>query len=467
MEKIYTSDALPKLSSNIYSDNISECLSDASSFDINRFCDFLLKRNKTDISWLSPEEKFWLLKNRALYLLPENELLEKLKKSHQNNTPLTVKFGIDPTGSQVHLWHAVPMVMLNRLQRMWHDIVFIIWDFTAKIGDPTGRSTERPTLTDEQIQENLSTYKEQVSPFFDMSKSKVLYNSEWLKNTTLDNLINTLSDISVSSVLQRNDFRERIEKKQWLSMSEILYPIVMWLDSVNLQKETWCDIELWGKDQFLNMKMCRTLMGKNWQTPEVIVSTDILEWISGGGLKMSKSLNNYIALNDSPENIYGKIMSIPDNLLEIYYKSLTEISNEEWKQVASAMSSWIINPMNIKKGLAKILVSTIYNKEKAENAIKTFRSKFSNKDYWKLDLKQHNVSWEMSFIDFLTEKFQKSRTEIRRLAKSWAISFISEWEKQKKIDENNLFTNISMLIEKDHKYIVKIGKKLFIKIFIE
>jgi tyrosyl-tRNA synthetase len=312
--------------------------------------------------------------------------------------------------------HAVPMVTLNRLQRMGHNIVFVIGDFTAKIGDPTGRSSERPPLTEEQIQKNLSTYKEQVSPFFDMSKSKVVYNGEWLRNLTLNELLKTLSSINVSRVLQREDFRKRLDNQQGLAMSEMLYPIVMGMDSVELKKKEGCDIELGGKDQFLNMQMCRTLMELHGQEPEAIVSTDILEGISGGGLKMSKSLNNYIALNDSPENIFGKLMSIPDHLLELYYKSLTEISNIEREKIQTAITSKNISPMHIKKGLAKILITIIYNKDSAEQAEKQFNDKFSQKNYWELDLPLHTVDKHINLLDYITEKLKKSKSEIRRLA---------------------------------------------------
>lgn len=188
------------------------------------------------------------------------------------------------------------------------------------------------------------------------------------------------------------------------------------MDSVELKKKEGCDIELGGKDQFLNMQMCRTLMELHGQEPEAIISTDILEGISGGGLKMSKSLNNYIALNDSSENIFGKLMSIPDHLLELYYKSLTEISNTEWEKIQTAMTLGNISPMNIKRGLAKILISIIYNKKSAEQAENQFNDKFSQKKYWELDLPLYPVEKNNNLLDFIADTLQKSKSEIRRLA---------------------------------------------------
>lgn len=215
------------INSEIYSDEMINILSSPESLEMEKFCDLLINRHTQDLSALSPEHQYSFLKDRALYILPEEDLFKKLDTSQKEQKPLTVKFGIDPTGAQVHMGHAVPIVMLNRLQRMGHNIVFVIGDFTAKIGDPTGRSSERPPLTDEQIQQNLSTYREQVSPFFDMSKSKVVYNGERLRDLTLNELLKTLSSVNVSRILQRDDFRKRLENNQGLAMSEMLYPIVM------------------------------------------------------------------------------------------------------------------------------------------------------------------------------------------------------------------------------------------------
>lgn len=447
----------------VYSDELLNILSN-DQFSLNTLWNILVERHSTDISSLSWEEQFLFLKDRALYILPEKDLLDKLIIAKEKWETLSIKFGIDPTWAHVHLWHAVPMIMLNRLQRMGHKINLIIGDFTAKIGDPTWRSTERPSLTDEQIQENLSTYQEQVAPFFDMSKAKVYYNGEWLKNLTLNELIQTLSNVNVSKVLQREDFRKRLDNNQWLALSEMIYPVVMWMDSVALKNKGWCDIELGGKDQFLNMQMCRLLMENHWQEPEAIISTDILEWISWWWLKMSKSLNNYIALNDSSEEIFGKIMSIPDSLLELYYKSLTDISNQEWIKIDEAMKSWKINPRDIKKTLAKILISIIYNKNLASEAELWFEKKFSQKkNYWELDLPVLNINKSIEIVNLISDSLYTSKSETRRLVDWWAVTLFLEDNSTMKFDITSIQDPIWKYLN-NQIWILKIGKKRFLKI---
>ncbi len=433
------------------------------NIDFGKFWKILVSRYSSDLSSLSVEQQLKLLKDRSLYILPESDLFNKLKESKETNKPLKVKFWIDPTWSQVHLWHAVPMVLLNKLQRMWHDIVFVIWDFTAKIWDPTWRSSSRPSLTDEQIKDNLSTYKSQVSPFFDMSKATMLNNWEWLRKVNLNDLIGLLSQVSVSWVLQRDDFRKRLDEWSWLSMAEILYPIVMGMDSVKLKELIWCDIELWGKDQFLNMQMCRKLMDIKWQWQEVIISTDILQWISWDWKKMSKSLNNYIALNDKAEDIFGKIMSIPDNLLEVYYKSLTEISNLERDNINDAISKWKLNPMNLKRALAKILIEMIYNQNEAKKAEDIFNNKFSTRDYWSLDTVSEVIGDDITVLDYIFSKLGISKSEIRRTISGNWVSLIFKDNKTIKISDGNLKL-VEFFDEENREIMIKIGKKNVFKI---
>lgn len=440
----------------IYKDELIDNLSD--SIDLSKFCDKLVQRYNVDLSHLPWETQYSYLRGKSLYVLPESQLKQQLVDSKVKWKPLVVKFWIDPTWSDIHLWHTVPIIMLNRLQRMWHNISFVIWDFTAGIWDPTWRSKERPTMTDDQINENLATYKSQISPFLDVSKLKVFHNSEWHNKTTLKDLIKTLSMVNLSSVLQRDDFRSRLENNQGLSLSELIYPIMMWMDSVTLKKDEWCDIELWWKDQFLNMQMCRMLMEKFWEDPETIISTDILEWISWDWKKMSKSLNNYIALNDSPKDIYGKIMSIPDRLLEIYYKSLTEITNEEWNFLSDNISSWKINPIYLKKSLARIIITVIYDKDSANKAEDEFNGIFGkDKKYWDLDLPTKSVLGHSKLIETIAQQFNMSNSEIRRLADAWAISLIFKDNSVKKMDGSWIMEELSLINESE--FIIKVWKK--------
>ena len=450
------------LNNQVYEDELVNVLTD-DSIDFNVLCKILTKRYNSDLSHLSWDQQFSFLKDKALTIIPEENLLKKLIDSKSSWKPLVIKFWIDPTWANIHMWHAVPMIMLNRLQRMWHKISLVIWDFTAKIGDPTWRSKERPPLTDEKIQENLSTYKEQVSPFFDMEKASVSYNGDWLRNKTLDELIWILSKVKASNVLQRDDFRKRLENNQWLTMAELIYPIVMWMDSVNLKNWEWCDIELWGKDQLLNMQMCRNLMEVHWQEPETIISTDILEGISWWWLKMSKSLNNYIALNDSPNEIFGKVMSIPDSLLEIYYKSLTDITENERNILDKKMKDWWLNPMILKKSLAKIFISVIYDDNASKQAEIDFEKAFSkDKDYRNLDIEEVKIEKDSSVLSIINQIFGMSNSEVRRLVEWNWVSIILPDNTQIKINKIDILNAIWNIVK--DKAIVKVWKRKFIKV---
>lgn len=425
----------------------------------------LLLRRTIDLSKISAQDQFNIIKSKALELLPEKELLSKLQESKESWVPLKIKFWIDPTWSDVHLGHTVPMIMLNRFQRMWHDIIFIIWDFTAKIWDPTGRISSRPPLTDDDIKNNLSTYSEQIKPFLDLSKVKIVRNSEWLEPIDLKSLIKTLANISASEILQRNDFRTRLSDWSGLSMLELMYPIVMALDSVHLwsNSELWCDIEVGGKDQFLNMKICRQLMWNSWLKKESILSVPILEWTSGDWMKMSKSLNNYIALTHSAEDVYGKIMSIPDKLLWQYYFTLTEISQKERNWIDELMNLWKINPIKIKKMLARILVSILYDWDIAAIEQKRFENKFSKKEYSSLDeIKEILVEdRSIKIIDILYSNWLvNSKWDARRLIQWW-------WVKITNLDDKKEYkvTDIHMnLLNFNWEIILKYSKKWIIKI---
>ena len=210
--------------------------------------------------------------------------------------PSVAKFGIDPTGAEVHLGHAVPILVLDRFQRMGHHVVFIVGDVTAKIGDPSGRSDERPALTDEEIAANLATYRDQASAFFDFSRAEFRHNGDWLRQVTLPRLIEVTAHVPVAMSLQREDFRNRISAGHSLSLAELLYSVAMALDSVEVR----CDLEVGGLDQFLNMQMCRKVMEICGQEPELVVATALLEGTDGTGAKMSKSRGNYVPSDGAP-----------------------------------------------------------------------------------------------------------------------------------------------------------------------
>lgn len=376
-------------------------------------------RREEDLSGLTPEQQVDIIAARSLNVLPQEELLVRLQESQDTGTPLKVKYGIDPTGAQVHLGHAVPMLLIDKFQRMGHTINFVVGDFTAQIGDPSGRVATRPVLTREDIENNMATYADQVRPVFDVESAERVNNSEWLNDYSLGKLLSIVSKVSVSDLLQRNDFRKRLEGGLGITQAEMLYPVVMAIDSVELNP----DIEIGGKDQFLNMQMCRTVMEACGMRPEVTISTDILVGTDGSGAKMSKSLGNYVALNDSPDEIYGKMMSIPDTLMEQYFSMLTELEPKEWELLRGHMDQRNVNPMLVKKMLAADIASVLHTPSEAQDAAAKFVQRFSDRKF--LDALDSAPSVEpVNLIEGIASARGESNKAVRRILGQNGIKLI-------------------------------------------
>jgi tyrosyl-tRNA synthetase len=330
--------------------------------------DVLARRRGMDFSDLSPTDQAALLAGRAHTLLPGQDALAGLLSAER---PLTVKFGIDPTAADVHIGHAVPMIVASRFQRMGHRVVFIVGDVTGKIGDPSGRSADRPALTDDDIRANMATYRRQVSPFFDFDRAEFRYNSEWLGPLTLPRFLDVLARIPLSMSLQRDDFRERLAAGAGLSTAELVYSVVMALDSVEVN----ADVEIGGLDQLLNMQMCRRVMENAGQRAEHVVATVLIEGTDGTGEKMSKSRGNYVGLAFPPADVYGRLMSAPDRLLPAYLRALTELLDPEIDVLSRA------HPMAVKALLASDLTATIHGAAAAEEARTAFTARFSRRRF--------------------------------------------------------------------------------------
>ncbi len=336
----------------------------------------LLARRNKDLSGLSATQQAELLAGRSQTIISQAELKERLARSKENRRPLEIKFGIDPTGADVHLGHAVPIILLQRLQRMGHSVTLVIGDSTALIGDPSGRTKDRPALSKKQIEANMASYVQQITPFLDIGRLKIKYNSSWLEQRDLLPQAQITGLVTMSDLLQRNDFRARIKAGSSLTLAELMYPVLMALDSVNLHT----DIEVGGVDQLLNLQICRLVQNNAGQTPEVIITTPILIGTDTTSDKMSKSKGNYVPLNSTAEIMYKQLMSIPDSTLdhrygrlEMFFKLLTEITNPEWTAIQNHMEIGKLDPREVKRMLAHLITQIVHGKDKANKAASIFK----------------------------------------------------------------------------------------------
>jgi tyrosyl-tRNA synthetase len=320
----------------------------------------------------SPEEQLKTMRRNTVDFLPEEDILAKLRKGR----PLRVKLGVDPTGPDLHLGHAVPLRKLREIQNLGHLAVLIIGDVTAMIGDPSGRTESRPQLSREEVERNAATYKEQALKILDPARTEFHYNSEWLDKLSLEQIIRLAATHTVAQVLAREDFGKRYEAQQPISLHELLYPLVQGYDSVAIR----ADIELGATEQKFNLLVGRELQRLGVldppQEPQAIITFPILVG-TDGVQKMGKSVNNYIGLNESPDEMFGKIMSIPDDVIQQYFELATEVPQAEIDRMAAEMKSGALNPRDAKRRLARDIVTLYHSAAAAEQADETFLRVFS------------------------------------------------------------------------------------------
>ncbi len=384
------------------------------------------ERRGTDLSDLSPAEQAALIAQRSQELQPSADALAgRIVEAAKKDRPFIAKFGIDPTGHEVHLGHAVPMLILSRFQRMGHQVVFIVGDVTAKIGDPSGRSDERPALTDEDIARNLATYRQQVTPFFDFGRAQFRHNGDWLREIKLPQLIEITAQIPVSMSLQREDFRKRLDAGQGLSLAELLYSVVMALDSVEINT----DLEVGGIDQFLNMQMCRHVMHIRGQVPELVVATSLIEGTDGTGAKMSKSKGNYVPLTAPAGEIFGKIMSVPDRLVQPYFRALSEWLDSELAVTGERVAAGSLHPMDLKKILAGEVTAAVHGVDAAMKAREEFVARFSRRTFGDVEDLPTIADLGQSVTDAVKALgFAKSNGDVRRVAQQNGLRLVVETE---------------------------------------
>jgi len=382
-------------------------------------------------------------------IIPEEELIKKLQQSIESGKPLNIKLGCDPTRPDLHLGHSVVLRKLAQFQELGHQAILIIGDFTALIGDPSGRNSTRPPLTETEISENAKSYFEQAYKILDKEKTRIVYNSEWLGKMNFSDVIKLASKYTVARMMERDDFTNRFKEGVPISMHEILYPLAQAMDSVDIES----DVELGGTDQKFNLLVGRDIQREYGKAPQVILTMPILVGTDGVE-KMSKSYDNYIGISDSPKDIYGRTLSIPDKVIYNYYEVATDISSDELVEVKEILENGSGNPRDIKRTLARKLVEMYHSKEAAIQAEKEFDNIFINKGIPDHLPTYHSNVYKINIIELIiTLKFAPSKGEARRLIQQGGVSIDS-----KKI------TNVFQEIIIDSEKVLKVGKRNFMKL---
>lgn len=398
----------------------------------------------------SVNEQMDLIRRGAFEIIPEDELVKKIEKSLKTKEPLKIKLGCDPTRPDLHLGHSVVLRKLSQFQSLGHQAILIIGDFTGMIGDPSGRNTTRPPLTLQESRNNGLSYFEQASKILDKNKTKIVYNSEWLGKMSFEDVIKLASKYTVARMLERDDFTKRYKGGEPISLHELLYPLAQAMDSVAIES----DVELGGTDQKFNLLVGRDIQREFGIEPQVILTMPLLVGTDGIE-KMSKSYGNYIGISDSPKDIYGKTLSIPDNLIIIYFELATDVPNEELVEITEYLSDSANNPREMKRRLARTLVSIYHGQTAAEEAEMEFDNIFIKKglpdDIQEFGLQ---VNTEYSILDLILQiGFAPSKQEARRLILQGGVTL-----------DGNKIDDINAVIKPDSEKILKIGKRKFIKL---
>ena len=365
----------------------------------------------------TPDQQLAYLKKGAVQIESEAELLDKLRRSAASGKPLVVKVGFDPSAPDIHLGHTVLLRKMRHFQEMGHRVIFLIGDFTGMIGDPTGRSKTRPQLTRDEVAANAETYRRQVSRILDPERTEVRFNSEWLGKLDAEGFIRLAGKYTVARMLERDDFARRHKNNEPIGIHEFLYPLAQAYDSVFLK----ADVELGGTDQTFNLLVGRRIMGAYGLEAQVILTTPLLEGLDGVE-KMSKSLGNYIGIEDPPQEIFGKVMSISDNLMWRYYELCTDLSLEEIAALRRGMGEGALHPRAIKADLARSIAADFHGAEAAERAAREFDRIFSRHEV-PADMPVFDVPASRRLDEFLVASgVSASNTQARTLISSGAVT---------------------------------------------
>lgn len=391
-----------------------------------------------------------LIRRGVAEIIPEEELKQKLYRSIKENRPLKVKLGLDPTAPDIHLGHTVVLNKLRQFQDLGHEVHLIIGDFTGRIGDPSGKSETRKQLTEEEVQVNAATYQEQIFKVLDRDKTIIHFNSEWLMPLNLVDVLNLTGKYTVARMLERDDFEKRYKEGLPIGIHEFLYPLMQGYDSVALK----ADVEMGGTDQKFNLLVGRNLLKEYGMEPQIALTMPILEG-TDGIQKMSKSLGNYIGVNEDPNEMFGKTMSIPDELITRYFELVTMVAQDEIDNMQKAMQEGTANPRDIKMRLAREIIAIYHSQEEAQKAQERFQLVFSQRDIPE-DIPEVTVKEkELWLPKFLHEQgMVDSTSDGRRMLKQGAVKINGE-----KYEEEN--------IKAENAMVVQVGKRKFIRLLLK
>lgn len=398
---------------------------------------------------ISAQEQVRQIKHGVADLIREEELLKKIERSIKENKPLTIKLGLDPTAPDIHLGHTVPLRKLKLFQDFGHQVVIIIGGFTARIGDPSGKSVTRPPLTKEQVAENAATYKEQIFKILDKDKTIIRDNSEWLEEMNFADVLRLAGRYTVARMMERDDFNKRFKEGRAIGIHEFMYPLMQGYDSVAIK----ADVEFGGTDQTFNVLMGRTLQAEEGQEPQVVITMPLLEGLDGVQ-KMSKSLANYIGISEAPKEMYGKSMSIPDELMMRYFMLVTDMTIEEQEALKAKLESGEAHPRDVKMQLARTIVRLYHGEEAALAAEEEFKRVFQQHAL-PIDIPEYEMATPEGPVfvpQFCTDAgLTASNGEARRSIKAGAFKINGE-----KYTEENITLEDGM--------IVQVGKRKFVKV---
>ena len=401
------------------------------------------------MAFLPVDDQLELISRGTEEVIPLTDLRKKLEKSISDNKPLTVKLGCDPSRPDLHIGHGVVLQKLRDFQDLGHQAVLVIGDFTAMIGDPSERNKTRPQLTLEEAKVNAKSYIEQSKVLLDVKRLKVIFNSTWLNKMNFEDVIKLSSKYTVARMIERDDFTKRFESETPISMHEFLYPLAQAMDSVEIN----ADVELGGTDQKFNLLVGRDIQREYGQNPQSIITLPLLEGTDGVE-KMSKSYDNYIALDDSPEDMYGKIMSINDSMILKYYKLAVFAERKKVNEVKSLLKDDSNNPRDIKRSLAKDLVKKYYSEKEADLAQSSFDQIFVKRDNPE-NMQVRKIDSDVGLLELITEEgLVASKGEGKRLLNQNAIKI-----------NGQVCNDINFVISSSEKeFVIKVGKRRFLKV---